>query len=97
MEDLQGEEKFKHKENIIRRMIESMILPRFSDVKGIRKLYSESHRGVRRYTVVLDMNKIIGESDEIVREIETLFKMASLNDQSNWGSRDYIRVIREMD
>jgi len=43
------------------------------------------------------MNKIIGESDEIVREIETLFKMASLNDQSNWGSRDYIRVIREMD
>jgi hypothetical protein len=94
MSDLEETEKYK--ENIIRKMIENIILPKYSDVKGIRKLYSDFHRGVRRYTVVLDMEKILGNSDDIVREIETLFKMASLNTESNSGARDYIRVFREM-
>jgi len=96
MSDLDGTEKYKHKENIIRKMIENIILPKYSDVKGIHRLYSEFHRGVRRYTVILDMEKILGNSDEIVREIESLFKMASLDDQVPYGPRDYIRVFREM-
>jgi hypothetical protein len=88
---------YEHNENILRKMINSLILPKYSDVNGIRKIYSDSDRGIRRYTVVLDMERILGNSDDIVREIETLFKMASLNSEDSEGRRDYIRVFRKMD
>ena len=97
MQDVGETNDYKHTENILRRMINTIVLPRHSDVKGIRKIYSDSERGVRRYTVVLDMEKILGDSDDIVREIETIFKMASFNTEDSEGRRDYIRVFREMD
>lgn len=96
MNDFSGTEKYKPMEKIIRKLIETLVIPKYPDIKYIRSISSEFHRGVRQYTVRLEMNKITGDSDDIVREIETLFKMASLNSQSHSGSRDHIRVFREM-
>jgi hypothetical protein len=96
MNDFSGTEKYKPMEKIIRKLIETLVIPKYPDIEYIRSITSEFHRGVRQYTVRLEMNKITGDSDDIVREIETLFKMASLNTQSHDGSRDHIRVFREM-
>ena len=82
---------YKEKEDILKRMIESIVVPKYSDIEDI-VISSEFFRGMRRYGVLL-LTKTTEYSIEkkISDEIETLFKMASLNEKQING-RDYIDI-----
>jgi hypothetical protein len=82
---------YKQKEDILRRMIETFVVPKYSDIEDII-ISSNSFRGMRRYGVLLLTNTTeYSIEKKISEEIKTLFKMASLNEKQING-RDYVDV-----
>ena len=82
---------YKEKEDILRRMIETIVMPKYPEITDVI-ISSDFFRGMRRYGVLL-LTKTTEYSIEkkISDEIETLFKMASLNEKQING-RDYVDV-----
>ena len=82
---------YKEKEDILKRMIETIIIPKYPEIEDVI-ISSDFFRGMRRYGVLL-LTKTTEYSIEkkISDEIETLFKMASLNEKQING-RDYIDI-----
>ena len=82
---------YKEKEDILKRMIETIVVPKYPEIEDII-ISSDFFRGMRRYGVLL-LTKTTEYSIEkkISDEIETLFKMASLNEKQING-RDYVDV-----
>jgi hypothetical protein len=86
---------YKKRVDILRRMIETFVVPKYSDIEDII-ISSNSFRGMRRYGVIV-LTKHIADypvQNKITGEIETLFKMAALNEKQING-RDYIDVSFE--
>ena len=82
---------YKEKEDILKRMIETIIVPKYPDIEEV-SVESTFFRGMRRYGVlVLTKTTDYPVEDKISDEIETLFKMASLNEKQING-RDYIDI-----
>jgi hypothetical protein len=86
---------YTEKENIIKRMVESIIMPKYPEIEEVG-VTSQFFRGVREYNVTLygSYYKKYGVNSpmKIINEIETLFKIASLNTQTPAGPRDYVNV-----
>jgi hypothetical protein len=83
---------YKKRVDILRRMIETFVVPKYSDIEDII-ISSDFFRGMRRYGVIV-LTKHIADypvQNKIIGEIETLFKMAALNEKQING-RDYIDV-----
>jgi hypothetical protein len=83
---------YKKKEDILKKMIESIVVPKYSDIEDII-ISSEFFKGMRRYGVLV-LTKHVGDypiQRKIGDDIETLFKMASLNEKQING-RDYVDV-----
>ena len=82
---------YKKKEDFLRRMIDTIVVPKYPEIDDII-ISSDFFRGMRRYGVLL-LTKTTEYSIEkkISDEIETLFKMASLNEKQING-RDYVDV-----
>jgi hypothetical protein len=83
---------YKKRVDILRRMIETFVVPKYSDIEDII-VSSDFFRGMRRYGVIV-LTKHIADypvQNKIIGEIETLFKMAALNEKQING-RDYIDV-----
>ncbi len=83
---------YKKRVDILRRMIETFVVPKYSDIEDII-ISSDSFRGMRRYGVIV-LTKHIADypvQNKIIGEIETLFKMAALNEKQING-RDYIDI-----
>ena len=83
---------YKKREDILKRMIETFIVPKYSDIEHII-VSSDSFRGMRRYGVLV-LTKHVNDypvQSKIMDEIETLFKMAALNEKQING-RDYIDI-----
>ena len=82
---------YKKREDILKKMIESIVVPKYPEIEDVI-ISSEFFRGMRRYGVLL-LTKTTEYSIEkkISDEIETLFKMASLNEKQING-RDYIDI-----
>ena len=82
---------YKEKEDILRRMIETIVVPKYPEIEDII-ISSDFFRGMRRYGVLLLTNSTeYSIEKKISEEIETLFKMASLNEKQING-RDYVDV-----
>jgi hypothetical protein len=82
---------YKKKEDILRRMIETIVVPKYPEIEDII-ISSNFFRGMRRYGVILLTNTTeYSIEKKISEEIETLFKMASLNEKQING-RDYVDV-----
>jgi len=82
---------YKEKEDILRRMIETIVVPKYPEIEDII-ISSDFFRGMRRYGVILLTNTTeYSIEKKISEEIETLFKMASLNEKQING-RDYVDV-----
>jgi hypothetical protein len=83
---------YKKREDILKKMIESIVVPKYSDIEDVI-ISSEFFRGMRRYGVLV-LTKHVNDypvQNKIIGEIETLFKMAALNEKQING-RDYIDV-----
>ena len=82
---------YKEKEDILRRMIETIVVPKYPEIEDII-ISSNFFRGMRRYGVILLTNTTeYSIEKKISEEIQTLFKMASLNEKQING-RDYVDV-----
>lgn len=82
---------YKEKEDILRKMIKTIVAPKYPEIKDII-ISSDFFRGMRRYGVLLLTNTTEYSTEKkISEEIETLFKMASLNEKQING-RDYVDV-----
>ena len=82
---------YKEKEDILRRMIETIVVPKYPEIEDII-ISSDFFRGMRRYGVLLLTNTTeYSIEKKISEEIKTLFKMASLNEKQING-RDYVDV-----
>jgi hypothetical protein len=83
---------YKEKEDILKRMIETIVMPKYPDMENV-SVSSSFFRGMRRYHVLfLTMTTDYSIEKKIGDEIETLFKMASLNEKQING-RDYVDVL----
>jgi hypothetical protein len=83
---------YKKREDVIKRIIETFVVPKYSDIEHII-VSSDSFRGMRRYNVIV-LTKHVNDypvQHKISDEIETLFKMAALNEKQMDG-RDYIDI-----
>jgi len=83
---------YKKREDILKRMIETFVVPKYSDIEDVI-VSSDFFRGMRRYGVLV-LTKHVNDypvQSKIMDEIETLFKMAALNEKQING-RDYIDV-----
>jgi hypothetical protein len=83
---------YKKREDILKRMIETFVVPKYSDIEDVIVSYN-FFRGMRRYGVLV-LTKHVNDypvQSKIMDEIETLFKMAALNEKQING-RDYIDV-----
>jgi hypothetical protein len=83
---------YKEKENILKRMIETIVMSKYPDIEDV-SIKSMFFRGMRRYGVLVLVKDTTRYSiqKKIGDEIETLFKMASLNEKQING-RDYVDV-----
>ena len=83
---------YKKREDILKRMIETFVVPKYSDIEDVI-VSSDFFRGMRRYGVLVLTNHVndYPVQSKIMDEIETLFKMAALNEKQING-RDYIDV-----
>lgn len=84
---------YKKKEELLNRMIESIIIPKYPDIEDV-SIESMFFRGMRRYGVLVLVKDttLYSIQKKISDEIETLFKMASLNEKQING-RDYVDVL----
>ena len=84
---------YKKKEELLKRMIESIIIPKYPDIEDV-SIESMFFRGMRRYGVLVLVKDttLYSIQKKISDEIETLFKMASLNENQING-RDYVDVL----
>jgi hypothetical protein len=83
---------FKKREELLKRMIESVVVPNYPQIEEV-SIESTFFRGMRRYGVLVLVKDTSEYSirKKIMDEIETLFKMASLNEKDING-RDYVSV-----
>ena len=84
--------KYKKREELLRKMIESVVMPNYPQIEDII-ISSFFFRAMRCYEVlvVIDTTASYTTQKKIDDEINTLFKMASLNEQGING-RDYVDV-----
>jgi len=83
---------YKKREDILKRMIETFVVPKYPDIEDV-SIESMFFRGMRRYGVLV-LTKHVNDypvQNKIIGEIETLFKMAALNEKQING-RDYIDI-----
>jgi hypothetical protein len=83
---------YKKREDILKSVIETFVVPKYSDIEDV-SVESTFFRGMRRYGVLV-LTKHVNDypvQHKISGEIETLFKMASLNEKQING-RDYIDI-----
>jgi hypothetical protein len=82
---------YKKREELLRKMIESVVMPNYPQIEDII-ISSFFFRTMRCYEVlvVINTNDFTLEK-KISEEINTLFKMASLNEKGING-RDYVDV-----
>jgi hypothetical protein len=82
---------YKKREELLRKMIESVVVPNYPQIEDII-ISSFFFRAMRCYEVlvVINTNDFTLEK-KISEEINTLFKMASLNEKGING-RDYVDV-----
>jgi hypothetical protein len=82
---------YKKREELLRKMIESVVVPSYPQIEDII-ISSFFFRGMRCYEVlvVINTNDFTLEK-KISEEINTLFKMASLNEEGING-RDHVDV-----
>jgi len=82
---------YKKREELLKRMIESVVMPNYPQIKDII-ISSFFFRAMRCYEVlvIIDTNDFSLEK-KISEQINTLFKMASLNERHING-RDYVDV-----
>jgi hypothetical protein len=83
---------YREKENILMRMIETIVVPKYPEIEEVY-IDSRFFEGMRHYGVLVLVKDITQYSTQkkIGNEIETLFKMASLNEKQING-RDYVDV-----
>jgi hypothetical protein len=83
---------YKKREDILKKMIETFVVPKYSDIEHII-VSSDFFRDMRRYNVIVLTNHVndYPVQNKIIGEIETLFKMAALNEKQING-RDYIDI-----
>ena len=84
---------YKKKEDFLRRMIDTIVVPKYPEIEDII-ISSDFFRGMRRYGVLVLVKDttLYSIQKKISDEIETLFKMASLNEKQING-RDYVDVL----
>lgn len=77
--------------DIIRRFIKSIIIPEYPEIESIGYIDSDDVGGVRMYTVGFIMKDYINPKiqTKINKEIQTLFKMSSLDKDSGFR-KDFI-------
>jgi len=83
---------YKKREDILKKIIETFVVPKYSDIQHII-VSSDFFRDMRRYNVIV-LTKHVNDypvQNKIIGEIETLFKMAALNEKQING-RDYIDI-----
>jgi hypothetical protein len=83
---------YKKREDVLKKMIESIVVPKYPDIEDVF-IESMFFRGMRRYGVIVFTKHIADYpvQNKIIGEIETLFKMAALNERQING-RDYVDV-----
>ena len=83
---------YKKREELLRKMIESVVVPNYPQIESILSISSFFFR-VRCYEVLVlvDTTTSYTIQKKIDEEINTLFKMASLNEEGING-RDYVDV-----
>jgi hypothetical protein len=83
---------YKKREELLRRMIESVVVPKYPQIEDV-SIESMFFRDMRRYGVLVLVKDSTQYSIQrkISDEIETLFKMSSLDEQQLNG-RDYVDV-----
>jgi hypothetical protein len=83
---------YKKREELLRKMIESVVMPNYPQIESILSISSFFFR-VRCYEVLVlvDTTTSYTTQKKIDEEINTLFKMASLNEEGING-RDYVDV-----
>lgn len=81
-------EVYKKREDILKKVIDKVIIPHYPDVKKIW-VWSDYYRGVRRYNVNIITNGIpLGT--KIDDEIKSLFKMCGLDAKNRYFGSDYV-------
>lgn len=83
---------YKKREELLRKMIESVVVPNYPQIEDII-ISSFFFRAMRCYEVLVlvDTTTSYTTQKKISEEINTLFKMASLNEEGING-RDYVEV-----
>jgi hypothetical protein len=82
---------YKKREELLRKMIESVVVPNYPQIEDII-ITSFFFRAMRCYEVLVVINTTdFTLEKKISEEINTLFKMASLNEKGRNG-RDYVDV-----
>jgi hypothetical protein len=82
---------YKKREELLRKMIESVVVPNYPQIEDII-ITSFFFRAMRCYEVLVVINTTdFTLEKKISEEINTLFKMASLNEEGING-RDYVEV-----
>ena len=82
---------YKKREELLRKMIESVVVPNYPQIEDII-ITSFFFRAMRCYEVLVVINTTdFTLEKKISEEINTLFKMASLNEKGING-RDYVDV-----
>jgi hypothetical protein len=83
---------YKKKENILKRMIETIVVPKYPDIQDVI-ISSFFFKAMRCYEVLV-LTKHAGDypiQHKISNDIETLFKMSSL-DEKQINGRDYVDI-----
>ena len=83
--------KMKSPYDIIRRLIEAIIIPKYPEIESIGYVDSDNLGGVRMYSVGLIMRDYVEPTlqTKIHEEMQNLFMMASL-DKDNGFKKDFI-------
>jgi hypothetical protein len=83
---------YKDKEKIIRRMIDSIIIPQYPEIQDVI-IDSSLFRVIQSHNILLIADGLDEMTKRKIRdEIETLYKMATLGSENITGPRDFIEV-----
>lgn len=83
---------YKDKERIIRRMIDSIIVPQYPQIQDVI-IDSFLFRGIQSHNILLVADGLDEMTKRKIKdEIETLYKMATLGSENPTGPRDFIEV-----
>lgn len=83
---------YKQRENILKRVIESIIMPKYPEIKSV-SVVSDFGRAIRHYSVFLNAKDITAQRARAMEdEIETLFIMCGLDVNNRQTGRDFVDV-----